>query len=65
MKWRKAWADVTNRYLEQYGHEEHIDHHSHTEHGLTEQPTIYEGVVARALEKNLERLTKQEEKYSC
>ncbi len=49
--WRKAWADVTNRYLEQYGHDARIDHRSHAERGLTEQPTIHEGVVARALEK--------------
>ena len=49
--WRNAWADVTNRYLEQYGHDARIDHCSHAERGLTEQPTIHEGVVARALEK--------------
>lgn len=49
--WRKAWADVTNRYLEQYGHDARIDHRSHAERGLDEQPTIHEGVVARALEK--------------
>ena len=49
--WRKAWADVTNRYLEQYGHNARIDHRSHAERGLTEQPTIHEGVVARAMEK--------------
>lgn len=48
--WRKAWADVANRYLEQYGHDARIDHRSHAERGLTEQPTIHEGVVARALE---------------
>jgi len=50
IEWRKAWADVTNRYLEQYGHDERIDHRSHADRGLTEQPTIHEGVVARALE---------------
>ena len=49
--WRKAWADVTNRYLERYGHDARIDHRSHAERGLTEQPTIHEGVVARAMEK--------------
>lgn len=49
--WRAAWADVTNRHLEQYGHDERIDHRSHAERGLDEQPTIHEGVVARALEK--------------
>ena len=49
--WRKAWADTTNLYLERNGNEERIDHRSHAERGLTEQPTIHEGVVARALEK--------------
>ena len=49
--WRAAWADVTNRHLERVGHKERIDHRSHAERGLDEQPTIHEGVVARALEK--------------
>lgn len=49
--WRKAWADVTNRYLEQYGYDARIDHRSHAERGLDEQPTVHEGVVTRALEK--------------
>ena len=49
--WRKAWADVTNRHLELAGCEERIDHRSHADRGLDEQPTIHEGVVARALEK--------------
>ena len=51
VEWRKAWADVTNRYLEQYRHEERIDHRSYADRGLTEQPTIHEGVSARAMEK--------------
>ena len=51
VQWRKAWADAANRYLERYGHEERIDHRSHEERGLDEQPTIHEGVVARALER--------------
>lgn len=41
---------MTNRYLEQYGHDAHIDHRSHAERGLDEQPTVHEGVIARALE---------------
>ena len=49
--WRKAWADVTNLHLERTGQEERIDHRSHAERGLEEQPTIHEGVIARALEK--------------
>lgn len=49
--WRKAWADVTNLHLERAGQEERIDHRSHAERGLEEQPTIHEGVIARSLEK--------------
>ena len=49
--WRAAWADVTNRYLEHAGREERIDHRSYADRGLTEQPTIHEGVSARAMEK--------------
>lgn len=48
--WRKAWADVTNLYLERNPSTERIDHRSHADRGLDEQPTIHEGVVARALE---------------
>ncbi len=50
VEWRKAWADVTNRHLEQYGHDARIDHRSHADRGLDEQPTVHEGVIARALE---------------
>ena len=49
--WRAAWADTVNRCLERFGHEERVDHRSHAERGLDEQPTIHEGVVARTLEK--------------
>ena len=49
--WRAAWADVTNRHLERYGHDERIDHRSNAARGLDEQPTIHEGVTARALER--------------
>ena len=49
--WRKAWADITNAHLERAGADARIDHRSHAERGLDEQPTIHEGVVARALEK--------------
>ena len=49
--WRAAWADATNRHLERYGHDERIDHRSNAARGLDEQPTIHEGVTARALER--------------
>ena len=48
--WRFAWADVTNRYLERVGAEARIDHRSHAYRGILEQPTIHEGVTARAME---------------
>ena len=49
--WRAAWANAVNRCLERSGHEERVDHRSHAERGLDEQPTIHEGVAAHALEK--------------
>ena len=48
--WRAAWADTVNHCLERSGHEERVDHRSHAERSLDEQPTIHEGVVARAME---------------
>ena len=49
--WRSAWADTVNRALERSGIEERIDHRSHSERGLDEQPTVHEGVEARAMER--------------
>ena len=48
--WRAAWAEVTNRYLEKVGIDARVDHRSHAERGILEQPTIHEGVTARAME---------------
>ena len=49
--WRAAWADAVNLHLERKGMEERIDHRSHADRGLDEQPTIHEDVTARVLEK--------------
>jgi len=49
--WRAAWAEAVNSCLERSGYEERIDHRSYVERGLDEQPTIHEGVAARAMEK--------------
>ena len=49
--WREAWADTVNRALERNRIEERIDHRSHAERGLDEQPTVHEGVEARAMER--------------
>ena len=49
--WRAAWADEVNLCLEQNGLEERIDHRSFADQGKDEQPTIHEGVTARAMEK--------------
>lgn len=49
--WREAWADVANKYLALYPWvDERIDHRSHAARGVDEQPTIHEGVIARAME---------------
>lgn len=49
--WREAWASAVNRSLERYGFDERVDHRSFADQGRDEQPTIHEGVAARALEK--------------
>ena len=48
--WREAWATAVNRALERAGSEERVDHRSHKDRGLDEQPTIHEGVAARVIE---------------
>lgn len=49
--WRQALADITNKYLSLAGVEETVDHRSHADRGIDEQPTVHEGVTARILEK--------------
>ena len=48
--WREAWANAVNRALERAGSEERVDHRSHKDRGLDEQPTIHVGVAARVIE---------------
>ena len=50
LQWRESWAAAANLALEQAGREERIDHRSHAARGLEENPTIHEGVAARAME---------------
>ena len=49
--WREAWADTVNQHLERIGADAQIDHRSHADRGLMEQPTVHEGVAARAMER--------------
>ena len=48
--WREAWANAVNRSLERYSFDARVDHRSFAEQGRDDQPTIHEGVIARALE---------------
>ena len=41
--WRKAWADISNSYLERAGSTERIDHRSNAERGIDEIPTVPHG----------------------
>lgn len=50
VKWRAAWADEVNTCLERAGLDQRIDHRSFADQGKDEQPTIHEGVIARAME---------------
>ena len=49
LKWRKLWAAIVNRALEEKQLDTRIDHRSFAARGITEQPTIHEGVSARAV----------------
>ena len=51
LHWRKMWARYVNRELEGCELDERIDHRSHKDRGLLEQPTIHEGVIAIAMER--------------
>ena len=48
--WRKAWADVVNRYLQAAGSSIRIDHRSYKERGIDLIPMIHEGSAARRIE---------------
>ena len=50
LRWRKAWEEVTNKALEQNSINARIDCRSFKERGITEQPTIHEGVAAQIME---------------
>lgn len=49
--WRKAWADITNKYLEENSIQEKVDHRSYQRQGIEEIPTIHLGVSASQMEK--------------
>ena len=49
--WRKAWADITNKYLEENNIQDKVDHRSYQRQGIEEIPTIHLGVSASQMEK--------------
>ena len=50
--WRENWAQITNKFLDEFNRSDaHIDHRSHADRGIDEQPTIHEGYVAQAMER--------------
>lgn len=50
-EWRKAWADITNKYLEENSIQEKVDHRSYERQGIEQIPTIHLGVSASQIEK--------------
>ena len=49
--WRKAWADITNKYLEENSIQEKVDHRSYQRQDIEQIPTIHLGVSATQMEK--------------
>lgn len=50
-EWRKAWADITNKYLEENSIQDKVDHRSYQRQGIEQIPTIHMGVSATQMEK--------------
>lgn len=50
-EWRKAWADITNKYLEENSIQDKVDHRSYQRQGIEQIPTIHLGVSASQMEK--------------
>ena len=50
-EWREAWAEHTNRALEQYGLSERIDHRSYARQGVEQISTVHMGVAATQMER--------------
>ncbi len=49
--WRKAWAEVTNRYLAEQNVPQRIDHRSYERQGVEQIPTVHMGVSATQMER--------------
>ena len=50
-QWRRAWADITNKYLEENSIQEKVDHRSYQRQCIEQIPTIHLGVSATQMEK--------------
>ncbi len=49
--WRKAWAEIANRYLAEKNCPERIDHRSYERQGNGKIPTVHMGVAATQMER--------------
>ena len=50
-EWRKAWADITNKYLKENNIQEKVDYRSYQRQGIEHIPTIHLGIYATQMEK--------------
>ena len=50
-EWRKAWADITNKYLEENSIQDKVDHRSYQRQRIEQIPSIHLGVSANQMEK--------------
>ena len=49
---RRVWAELTNGWLERNGIEARVDHRSHAERGIDQEPTFHLGPEASAMERD-------------
>ena len=53
--WRKDFADLCNKYLEQANSLERVDHRSNADRGIDLEATWHEGVAVTAMKRRYER----------
>ncbi|WP_442899685.1 MobA/MobL family protein [Gemella sp. oral taxon 928] len=50
-EWRKAWEDITNKYLKENSIQKKVNHRSYQRQGIEQIPTIHLSISATQMEK--------------
>src|SRR3546814_3366310 len=59
-RWRERWAEMQNRALELANVPDRVDHRSHQQQGIEQEPTVHMGPSATAMERRAEQVAARE-----